>query len=515
MPDAANPVLREAFEYEFSPLDPVGGAHIDPPSNAVYETIVAKGTDMKPAPSLARSWSQSADGLEWRFELRPGLRFHSGAACDAPAVAAALHRCRIRDGQTPQRHYWDPVDSVRSEGDRAIVIRSRYPTTRVMSLLWGTHTLIFNEATRDQDDPFSYGFSVADGTGPFRLVSLSDDRVVTERAPTYAGSPAPFLRNGSAEVPLAGVEWLAVTSAAERLRMLDRGEVDCLHAPPPAEVEAVGRDPRFRVVRSKQSSNVYFALDWARRELGFDDMRVRRAMSLAIDRAAIIAAVVAGQGRATYGPLPPESEFYRPEVDARGRHDFAEAARLLDAAGWRPGERGLRWKDGRPLSFGCLVQRDDVLEGTAREIARQLRPLGIEISIEAVKPFLPFYQRLRQGTESFVSKWLWEDPVDALIGFTSTLGQSRINWQHASIPRLDAAFDAWCRAGDEAGLAAAAGTVQDVIATELPLIPLFTPTDFWVHRAEVTGWRPVAGNLYPFYQDVAIGQSSRGLARGE
>jgi ABC-type transport system substrate-binding protein len=178
------------------------------------------------------------------------------------------------------------------------------------------------------------------------------------------------------------------------------------------------------------------------------------------------------------------------------------------------GERGLRWKDGRPLAFSCLVQRDDVLEATAQAVARQLRPLGIEIAIEAVKPFAPFYQRLREGTESFVSKWLWEDPVDALIGFTSTLGQSRINWQHASIPRLDAAFDGWCRAGDDRGLAAAARSVQEVIATELPLIPLFTPTDFYVHRAEVTGWRPVPGNLYPFYQDVEISPSDKGMALG-
>jgi peptide/nickel transport system substrate-binding protein len=503
MPQAA-PVLREAFEYEFSPLDPVGGAHIDPPSNAVYENVIVKGTDMKPAPALATCWAQGKDKLEWRFNLRKNLRFHSGAACDAPAVFAALHRARIRDAHTPQRHYWDPIDSVRAEGDETVVIRTLYPTTRVLSLLWGTHTSIFNEALRDQDKPFTYGFTVADGTGPFRLVSLSSDRVVTEAAPTYSGSPTPFLRYSGAKVPLAGVEWLAVLSAEERLRLLDRGEVDCLHAPPFGDIDAVSRDPRFRVLTSKQSSNVYFALDWARHELGFDDLRVRRAMSLAIDRSAIIAAVAAGRGWATYGPLPPGSEYYQPEIDAQGRCDFDAAAGLLDEAGWRFGERGLRWKDGRPLSFGCLVQRDDVLEGTANEIARQLRPLGVEMTIEAVKPFLPYYTRLRQGAESFVSKWLWEDPVDALIGFTSTAGQTRINWQHASIAKLDAAFDAWCRADNDIGLAAAARTVQEVIAAELPLIPLFTPHDYWVHRAEVAGWRPVPGNLYPFYQDVEI-----------
>ena len=104
MIESAAPVLREVFEYEFSQVDPVGAAHIDPPSNAVYETVVVKGTDMKPAPSLAHTWSQSDDGLEWRFDLRPGLLFHSGAACDAAAVVATLHRCQIRDGKTLQRH---------------------------------------------------------------------------------------------------------------------------------------------------------------------------------------------------------------------------------------------------------------------------------------------------------------------------------------------------------------------------------------------------------------------------
>ena len=74
--------LREAFDYEFSRLDPTG-AHIDPPSVALYETLIAKGPDWGPHPLLAEAWDVSEDGLEWRVRLRPGLRFHSGAPCDA------------------------------------------------------------------------------------------------------------------------------------------------------------------------------------------------------------------------------------------------------------------------------------------------------------------------------------------------------------------------------------------------------------------------------------------------
>src|SRR5690606_37889164 len=111
------------------------------------------------------------------FRLRDGLRFHSGAACDARAVAAALERCRWGDARTKQIQYWDPVATVAAEDERTVLIRAHYPTTRVMPLLWGTHTTIFNPATRERLGE-AYGCEAADGTGPYRLAEWSPDRVV-------------------------------------------------------------------------------------------------------------------------------------------------------------------------------------------------------------------------------------------------------------------------------------------------------------------------------------------------
>jgi len=66
--------MDEIFEYRFTRLDPVGGAHIDPPSVAVYETLVVKGPGDQPLPGLATSWSVSPDQLTWRLRLRQGAR---------------------------------------------------------------------------------------------------------------------------------------------------------------------------------------------------------------------------------------------------------------------------------------------------------------------------------------------------------------------------------------------------------------------------------------------------------
>src|SRR5581483_4859363 len=102
-------ILREAFDYEFSRLDPTGD-HIDPPSVALYETVLAKGPDWGAHLVLAESWQVSADGLEWRVRLRPGLRFHSGAPCDAEAIVAPLEHLRFGSLPGQQLWYWDPVD---------------------------------------------------------------------------------------------------------------------------------------------------------------------------------------------------------------------------------------------------------------------------------------------------------------------------------------------------------------------------------------------------------------------
>jgi ABC-type transport system substrate-binding protein len=495
--------LREGFEYCFSPVDPVAGAHIDPCSAAIYETVVAKGQDGKPRPWLAERWEVSPDGLEYRFFLRDGLRFHSGAACDARAIVGALEQCRWGDARTRQIQYWDPVATVSAEDERTVLIRTHYPTTRVFPLLWGTHTTIFNPAMRTGLGS-AYGSADADGTGPFRLHEWSEQRVVARRAETYAGVPHGLVTNGDRGPHFDRVEWTAILDPAERISLLRAGDVDCLHAPPVEMLAELEADQRLEVLSVPQSSNIYLALNWSRRDLGFFDGSVRRAFSLAIDRQALVDGILRGRGSPTYGPVPPGAEFYDNAADRIGRHDARTAAELLDAAGWLRGPDGMRARNGVALRFECVVQDDSVLLGAARIVKDQLQRLGVELTLEPVAPFAPFYARLAQGPASFLSKWLWQDPIDALAGFTTTASQPRPNWQRASVPVLDYAFDRFRQATTQQELAASAARIQSIIASELPIIPLCTPEDYFVRSRRLQGWYPIPNNLYPFYQDAQI-----------
>ncbi len=478
--------LREAFDYPFSRIDPRDGAHIDPPSVAIYETIVTKAPDWWAAPTLVEGWDIADDGMEWRFRVRPGVAFHSGQPCDAPALAAALDHLRFGGG-TDQLWYWDPVDTVTAPDPQTLAFRLHYPYARLPSLLWGTHTAIHGEVTR-RSGPDRHGYDRADGTGPFRLRSWSPERVVAERFDGYHG----------ARPALDEIEWVAIADEGERLASLEAGEVDCMHGPPLAEVDRLRADPRFQVISYPQQSNVYLALDFRRADLGFDDVRVRRALSLALDREAIVRGPLAGLGTATYGPLPPGDEYYDPSVDASPACDPAEAERMLDAAGHPRGADGVRFE------VECVSQDDTVLRRVADEVAAQLHRIGVRLRLRHVVPFDDFYGALDDGPPAFIGKWLWQDPMDAIIGFTASWGDPMPNWQHAAVPALDTAFGEWLHAGSRAELTAAAARVQRVAATELPYLPLVTPTDVYVHHRRVRGWTPYPANLYPFYNDVRI-----------
>jgi peptide/nickel transport system substrate-binding protein len=469
-------ILREAFDYEMSILSPTG-AHIDPSHLAAYETLVTKGVDWQAHPRLAESWEISEDGLEWRFRLRPGARFHSGAPCDARAVIAVLDHLRYTF-PLGQLWYWDPVDTVHAEGDDLLVFRLHYPYIRLPSILWGTHSTIYNEALRAAD-PDAFGVMVADGTGPFRLASWAPDRLTVERFPGYGG-PAP---------KLDGIEWKTLLDPAARLAALERGEVDVLHSPPMAEIDRLRDDGRFRVVEHPQPASLYLGLDWRRDDLGFDDLDVRRAISLAVDRDAIVREVFHGHAAPSWGPVPTGDEFYDPAVDRGRRRDVQEAIALLR---------------GRTVRCECVVQDDVFIGHVGRLVAAQLAEVGVQLDLRPEKPFAPFYGACAAGPPAFVSKWLWPDSIDAIIGFASTRCKGYANWQHASIPSLDAAFEEWLRARTRDELQQAASRVQTISVEELPYVPLVTPNDVWVHSASVHGFEPHPADLYPLYDGVSV-----------
>ena len=239
---------------------------------------------------------------------------------------------------------------------------------------------------------------------------------------------------------------------------------------------------------------------------GFDDLRVHRAISLAIDRERLVKASVAGRGRATWGPLPAWDPWYEPAADAGRKTDKEQADRLLSGAGWTRAGSGVREQGGKRLEFECVVQDDDVHRRLAGDLRLQLAEIGVGLLPHPSKPFKEFYAACEAGPASFINKWLWPDAMDAIIGFNASWCRPFPNAQQASIPELDEAFHAWVRATDEQEMKTAAGRAQRLFVEHVPCIPLLTPEDIWVVDRRVRGFLPYPATLYPFYHSIRIEQ---------
>ena len=489
--------MDEIFEYRFTRLDPVGGAHIDPPSVAVYETLVVKGPGDQPLPGLATSWSVSQDQLIWRLRLRQGARFHSGAACDAAAVGEALERCRWGDGLTRQIWYWDPVDTVRVADETTIDIRLHYPYPRLPTLLWGTHTAICNARRRAElgDD---FGATEADGTGSYRLVSFTPDMVVAERADT-PGSAGARPSNGPQVL-----RWLSRPTDDERHKAVRDRAGSIVRAVAPGWL--AGLDG-WRYLEQPEISQFYLALNFDD-QLGFGQLDLRRAIEAFVDREALVRAAFDGRGDGRRSPVPAGDKF-ADAFDPASVPSLTEAAAasLLDQLGFRRNDRGVRERDGRELRFPCVTQDTEPFRRLATELAQQLHRAGIEIEFRYYEPFEPFYAAAEQRPPAILSKWLWQDAIEAVMGFSRSdcAVDGGGNWQSARLPAVDASYDRYLRATSAEELTVAGRNVQELFMRELPYIPLCSPAETYAVASDITGFSLVPNTLYPLYDQLKEG----------
>jgi peptide/nickel transport system substrate-binding protein len=486
-------VLREGYDYDFSRTDPTG-AHVDPAWCAIYETVTIGGPDGELGPMVAESWRQDPEHENvWRFRVRPGLAFHSGAPCDAEAVAEAL-RLHGDPVEAPiNRFFWRNVAGVRAEGDE-VLVELHEPSAGMPRLLRSWHSAVHNQAARRAagDD---FGRTIADGTGPFKFVeSVPGSHLEVARWDGWPGARTSWESNRDGPAYLDGVRWSPILDDRERAAALERGELDCLQNASLLDVDRLVANPELEVIEFQQSALVYMGVDC---ETAGRDVRVRQAISLAIDRQALVDGDLGGHAWPAFSPIPSHSRWYAPEVESTGGHDPRAAAQLLDAAGLAPGP------DGTRLELETVVVNDAVVRRVAETIRTQLAAVGIRLELTVIPGFEEFYGRLNEHPPAFVSKWFWPEPVDAIVGFVATWGQDGgPNFQRSSDEELDRACRAWELARDDDALGAAARHIQLRAAECLPLVPLLAPAAVWAHHRRVRGWRPNRHDLYPLYGDV-------------
>lgn len=426
-------------------------------SNA-FEALTSLDAYLRVQPALAESWS-SPDEATWRFRLRQGVVFHDGRPLRAADVVFSLQRAR-RHPRSEFASYLVAMQAVRATDERTVEIVTDRPNAMLPSRL--AFVLVVPRGSPDE-------IVAPLGSGPYRIASIAGDGSVVLKA---------FERHWLPPAAEPEVQFQVLTGGGRGRRLL-AGEVDVLVELAPEELSLVRSDRGFRVL--SQAAPSVAVLQMRVDVPPFSDARVRRAVHLALDRQALVEALLGGQGQPASQLVNRSAFGFDPDLTPAVR-DLSAARRLLGEAGYPDGlDVALEYREGR----------------RAEPIARQLGEAGFRIRLEP-RPLRKLMERLANGRTRLSYGSLVSDSGDASDVYDSTLhtrdparGFGDSNYSGYANPRLDALIES---AGGAAQLTARRKILQDCMRLaiqDLPIVPLFVHNQLYAFRTDVT-WEPRA-----------------------
>jgi peptide/nickel transport system substrate-binding protein len=424
----------------------------------VYDTLVEPDANLQMRPALAESWDVSPDQLVWTFHLRQGVTFHDGSPLTADDVVFTYRR--IIDEELSNVDKLSAVTGVRATNPSTVVIRLKQPTPNLLTNLGG-----FKGMAIVQRNNVESGQIATDpiGTGPFAFEGQkSGDSITLNANPNYWG--------GAPQV--SGVIFRFIPEKSTALSALQAGEVDWTDSIPTQRVNQLKDDDSINLAVTPSNDYWYLALNEARKP--WDDVRVRQAISYAIDRNAIVAATSYGTAANNQLAIPEGSVWYTDYTTYR--YDIEQAKRLLSEA------------NATPQNLDMLVTNEYPETVTAAQIiADNLAPLGITVDIRTVD-FATWLDEQNSGHfDMLMMGWLGNiDPDDFYYAQHHTNGTS--NAQKFSNPDVDRLLDAGRVETNQNARADIYRKAATIIADECSYIYLYNPSVIQAWNKDMSGY---------------------------
>ncbi len=415
-PVNAQGTLRVALPSNPNTLDPaktkIGEEYII--NFLVYSGLTELDAAGKAKPDLAESWTASDDQKTWTFKLRKGVKFHDGREFDSEDAKTTFARVMDRTTGSTARVNFDIVSSIDTPDKYTVVFNLKIPYAGFAEILGDRQTRI---VPKDKLDTIS---SKPVGTGPFQLVEFKPgDRIELKKNPNYYVSGTP---------KLAGIVFRIMPETAARVAAIDTGAVDLAWDLPPEIIDQLKSNKKVVVDSVATSSWDGLVMNAARKP--FDDVRVRKAISLAIDKKALVELSLFGNGTPTHTMIPPSSPYFNDQIQSKV--DIPQAKKLLTDAGFPNGfETVLYVPSGRPT-------RERIGVGAAE----MLKAIGVKVEIQRV-PWDKFVKDI-EGKEAFYTDGFYSRPtLDTSIypWYHSTGSWNSTLWNYKN-PDIDKVLDA-------------------------------------------------------------------------
>jgi peptide/nickel transport system substrate-binding protein len=460
-------------------------------ASLVYNGLVKYSGDLKLVGDLADTWEISPDGLTITFRLRRGVRWHDGAPFTAQDVLFTYQL--MVDPKTPTAYSGDYKQVQTAEALDDYTFRVTYAKPFAPALgSWGL-AILPKHLLAGQDITKSPLARHPIGTGPYKFLSWkTQDRIRLTYNPDYFEGRPNF--NGYIS--------MVKPDQATIFLELKAGNIDRTGLTP-LQYTRQTEYPKFQKMFNKYRyvAFAYTYLGYNLLDPKFKDVRVRQALTSAINKEEIIDGVLLGLGTPATGPYKPGTWFYNPDVPTFP-YDPNKAKALLAEAGWRLNAQGILEKEGQPFEFTILTnQGNEVRVRSAEIIQRRLREVGVAVKIRTVEWAAFLKEFIEKGRfEAVLLGWTTgQDPDIYDIWHSSKNKPGELNFINYNNPEVDRLLEEGRHTFDQSKRKAAYFRLQEILAHDQPYTFLYVPDALPAVSSRIHGIKPApAGISYNF-----------------
>ncbi|MGH8690920.1 MAG: ABC transporter substrate-binding protein [Burkholderiales bacterium] len=441
---AAN--LKWAAQNDILTLDPHSQNHATTNSilQHTYEGLTRYTKDYKVEPGLAVSWKQLSD-TQWRFNLRKGVKFHDGADFTADDVVFSFGR--IQQKQGTMQIYVTGVKEVAKVDDYTVdfilsgpvpILLRNIVDFRIMSKSWAEKTRSQNVQDYAKKEE-THASRNTNGTGPYMIKGWAPDKeiVFTHHKGWW----------GKLDGNATEVVYNPVKSDATRVSALLAGDVDLVTDLPVQDVDRLRKEAKTKVLDGHEVRTIFIGMDQHNKELKysnvkdknpFQDIRVRRALNMAVDREAIKRVVMRGLSIPAGIMVAPGVHGYSKDIDVVIKPDVAGAKKLLAEAGY---------PDGFEFTLDCPNNRYVNDEKICQALVGMWAKTGLRVKLNSI-PFANFIPKILNfdssayllgwGVATFDAQYM----LQSLVRTKTTGADGNFNQGRISDPKLDTTIDA-------------------------------------------------------------------------
>lgn len=468
------------------------------PSTQLFASPLRFDDKWNAQPYLAESWKLAEDGKSLTLNLRKNAVFHDGKPVTSADVAFSIMAIKANH---PFQTMLGPVEKVDTPDAHTAIIRMSAPHPAiVLAMSPALCPILPKHIYGDGQDLKNHSRNSVDvvGSGPFKLVEFKPgQRVVLEKFDKFFLPGKPYL------------DKLVMNISPDEtsiLLSLERGEVQFFpYASQPTDLKRIASNPNLSLTNKGYEG--IGALNWLAFNLAkkpMSDLQVRKAIASAIDKAFITKVLMGGFATTADGPIVASSPFAVPDV-VKYPLDLKKAGEMLDAAGYKPGAGGERFK----MTIDYLPGADSQQKIVAEYIRSQLKKIGIAVEVRASADFPSWAKRLASHDfdMSMDLVFNWGDPV---IGVHRTYLSTNIkpiiwtNTQSYSNPKVDELLNTAGGILDATKRKAYYATFEKIVTDELPIlfinnVPYHSAASKKVGNVPTSIWGPASP-----YDDVFL-----------